>query len=109
MKARVFTKERPCNKVDIWNCFRSGRRFTSVPVLEAKQCIGEHVPNHLVRAGRAEIVESRGADVIRLTPEGAEFLKEGTERYIRNQIKAGNVEILDEVSNPLSSWKKLAN
>ena len=99
---RVFTKNEPCNKVDIWNCFRAeaGNKFVSVPIVEARDAIGISVPSHLVRAGRAEMI--KGGDSIRLTSEGKTWLRAGTVRYVRNQVKGGNTDIVESVYNPPS-------
>ena len=100
MPVRQFTKENPCTKVDLWNCFRSKRRFTAVPIVKAQEIIGRNVPNHLVNQGFA----TRDDEKIRLTSEGEEWLKKGAERYIRNQIKKGYTGIMSDVENPMRGW-----
>lgn len=106
MVVRAFTKNRPCNKIDIWNCFRNGRRFKAVSVTMARGIIGAHVPNHMIAAGRLERVEIRGTESYRLTPDGEAWLKKGTETYIRNQYKKGYKGVLEDVSYPMSAWRK---
>lgn len=112
MSVRVFTKAAPCNKIDIWNTFRGRRGFITVPVTVAKgnqeegTGIGEHVPGHLVRAGRAEYVTSKGEECIRLTEEGKAWLSKGTETYIRNQFKKGYKGVLQDVVSPMKAWRE---
>ena len=103
---REFTKDRPCNKIDIWNAFRGKRRFVVTTMRDAKMVIGENVPGHLVRNGRAEFIERKGEECIKLTAEGEEWLKKGATIYIRNQHKAGNKNVLSSVLNPMSSWRE---
>lgn len=103
---KQFTKDAPCSKVDIWNCFR-GHKFTlwrdgthSVDIVWARSVIGRHVPRALVNAGRAEIQEVDGEMHIRTTEVGEEWLVDGTFRYVSNQP-----ERFQELINPPKRWK----
>ena len=81
---KVFTKDRPCSKVEIWNCFRGPRNWRSRPIVDARAVIGCNVPNVLIKAGRARMSSSGRVDTIALTEEGREWLKTGLKRYLVN-------------------------
>lgn len=105
MSVRTFTKNQPCNKIDIWNCFRGRRGFKKVAIVEAQAEIGRHVPGHLVAQGKADRVTMRdGTEALELTDYGKQWLTAGTERYIRNQTKKGYTATIDDVSHPLKKW-----
>lgn len=104
MEVRVFTKDSPCCKIDLWNCFRGKRGFISVPVTVANSKIGRYVPKHLVGKGRATFSTVRGEERITLTKEGAQWLKIGTGTYIGGQIKKKHFAVIDDVQNPLMEW-----
>jgi hypothetical protein len=80
--ARVFTKEDPCTKIELHNCFFDGVRYSHKPVVNAKMEIGDNAPKYLVKKGY--VVESivGGVDYYRLTDEGEEWLREGLQRYL---------------------------
>lgn len=100
----TFSKDQPCTKIEIWNCFRARTGFRVVPVVEARRMMGRSVPNHLVREGKAEHVTNRRGECLKLTPDGEQWLTEGTERYVRNKLKH-EPSIVRRLQNPLRRWK----
>lgn len=83
-EVKVFTRENPCTKLDIWNCFRARTGFVKVPVVEAQAQIGANVPRVMEREGRLEKAEARGVEYYVLTAEGEEWLSTGFARYLKN-------------------------
>lgn len=81
---KVFTKENPCTKLDIWNCFRTASGFAGVSVVLAQSIIGKNVPRVMEREGRVVVRERHGEEYYALTEEGKEWLYEGFRRYLKN-------------------------
>lgn len=79
---KVFTRENPCTKIHIHNCFYAGGQYPDKPVIEAKTFIGENCPKYLTREGFATVVTRRGVDYYHLTPEGDSWLRQGIIRYL---------------------------
>lgn len=82
MKPKVFTKEDPCTKVDLHNCFYAGGRYVNRPVVEAKAVIGENAPKYLIREEFVVVRTIDNIDYYCLTPEGDEWLRRGIVRYL---------------------------
>lgn len=81
-KPKHFTKENPCTKIDLHNCFYRGGRYVNRPVVEAKTEIGENAPKYLIREGLVVVREIAGVDTYVLTPEGDQWLRTGILRYL---------------------------
>jgi hypothetical protein len=81
---RVFTKDNPCTKLDIWNCFRGPNGFVAQPVVEAQTFIGANVPRVMEREGRLVKKTIKNTDYYVLTEAGEEWLAEGFARYLKN-------------------------
>lgn len=79
-----FTKDNPCTKIDIWNCFYGKRGFIKVSVVEARSKIGVNAPR--VMEGNAYLVRKNAAtmDYYELTELGKEWLVNGVKRYLKN-------------------------
>lgn len=83
-EAKRFTKDSPCTKLDIWNCFVAEAGFADVPVYEAQSKIGVFVPRNMEREGRLIVVNRAGADYYRLTLSGRAWLTRGIRSYVKN-------------------------
>ncbi len=83
MKPAVFTRESPCTKVHIWNCFRQGGKFVSVPVVQAQSVIGVNVPKYLLREGYARTLALKGVDYYALTATGQTWLQDGVVGHLK--------------------------
>lgn len=81
---KVFTKEAPCTKLEIWNTFRTATGFAGVSTVIAHSQIGKNVPRVMEREGRITLEERHGVEYYKLTPEGEEWLLTGMQRYLRN-------------------------
>lgn len=80
----VFTRDNPCTKLDLWNCFRSRRGFRQVQVAEAKSRIGANAPRGMISNGRLETVHTANTESYRLTKAGVEWLRTGISHFIKN-------------------------
>lgn len=83
-QVKVFSRERACNKADIWNCFRGRVGFRIVPVEEVRSFVGANAPRVMLKAKRIEKVEHKGKDCLRLTKKGETWSKAGVISYLRN-------------------------
>ena len=104
---RVFTKEAPCSKIDIYNCFYGAGSFyndddlRSCDIVRARSIIGRNVPRRLVEQGHAVLVQLRGQEHIKLTEEGNNWLIKGVNRYLKN-----NPDKFSLVENPPARWRR---
>lgn len=98
---RVFTKDRPCTKLEIWEAFRGPNGFVRVPVVEAQAIIGVNVPRVMEREGRLVIETVRGVEYYVLTDEGEGWLLAGFTSYTRNHPHAAS-----KATYPLNSNKQ---
>lgn len=80
---KVFTKDNPCTKLHLWNCFRGARGFKRVPVVEAKAQIGANAPRGMLRKGRIRQLEVKGVEYYQLTDAGTDWLKSGIQSYVK--------------------------
>lgn len=82
----VFTKESPCHKGLLWQCFHDKRgRWRAVPIAVAQSIIGANAPRNMLEKGYAVVETIGGADCYRLTESGREWLTKGYESWrLRN-------------------------
>jgi hypothetical protein len=80
----VFTKDNPCTKIHIWNCFRGQRGFRRAQVDEARAVIGANAPRGMIAQGRLERVSKGNVDYYQLTEAGKKWLYQGMQNYLRN-------------------------
>jgi hypothetical protein len=80
---RVFTREDPCTKVHIWNCFIGPKGLaTSVPVVTSRSKIGLNTPKYLLREGYIDRFTEAGVEYYIVTPSGEEWLRKGLKRHL---------------------------
>jgi len=79
---REFTREEPCTKIDLWNCFASPSGFRKRAIVEARGIIGVNAIKYLLREGYAIQDEMGGVAYWELTPDGEQWLLKGTTRYV---------------------------
>lgn len=94
---KVFTREVPCTKVDIVNCFWRKDSFERVPVVQARGYIGLNVPKYLLREGIIIQKYVSGVDYYWLTSKGMDWLLKGLARHL--ELHPEEVDRL--VSNPI--------
>jgi len=80
---KVFTKENPCNKLIIWNTFRTRRGFKRVEVAVAESQVGHNAPKNMLNNGYVERVTVKNVEYFELTEEGREWLKKGIAGYVK--------------------------
>lgn len=98
-EARKFTRDNPCTKVEIHNCFWVVDKYKAQPVVHAKTQIGDNVPKYLMREGYLEEKTMGGVDFYRLTPDGEHWLRDGLKRFLELHPE----RISDVVSSPLKA------
>lgn len=81
---RIFTREKPCTKKDIWLAFRRRTGFAILQVDKAHAEIGVNVPRGMEKEGRLVRITVKGVDYYKLTQEGQDWLLRGMASYIRN-------------------------
>lgn len=81
---RIFTKDSPCSKADLWRCFHPYRSFATVPIAEAQAIIGANAPRGMEQHKRLQRVEVRGVECYRLTSSGEAWLIAGMLGYAKN-------------------------
>lgn len=79
-----FTRDNPCTKKHIWNCFAGPSGFREVPVVEAHTIIGVNAPRVMERNARLIVKNKKGVDYYVLTTVGEEWLRAGAEAYVLN-------------------------
>ena len=82
MQPRVFTKDDPCTKVELHNCFYRNGQYVERAVVEAKAEIGENAPKYLLKMGFVLAQTRRWVDYYVPTDSGREWLKQGIQRYL---------------------------
>lgn len=81
---KVFTKDSPCTKWEIWHCFRIPGGFGTVQVAIAHSQIGVNVPRVMEREGRLVKRDHKGVEYYLLTEEGEDWLLKGFRNYLKN-------------------------
>jgi len=94
-EVRVFDKQNPCTKIEIYNCFRGPRGYRSVQVDVAHSLIGTNVPRVMERDGKIIKDRQPRGDYYELTEYGEEWLDKGIRSFLRNHPSR-----LDEVQYP---------
>jgi len=82
--AKKFTRENPCTKVEIHNCFIDPDigKYRSVPLVVAKMEIGDNVPKYLEKNDYLRAELKGGVDYYTLTADGEDWLREGLKRFL---------------------------
>lgn len=79
---KVFSREEPCTKVDLFNCFSRGGVYVPRAIVEARGEIGVNAIKYLVKKDLAEITEEGNVAYWVLTDEGETWLSEGLARHL---------------------------
>ena len=83
-EVKVFSKQYPCTKLDIWQCFFVNGKYATVQVDVAHSVIGKNVPRVMERNGYLIRKLSARDDAYQLTAEGQAWLRAGIESYAKN-------------------------
>jgi hypothetical protein len=82
--AKEFTRDNPCTKLDLWNCFMSRAGFVPVDVNLAQSLIGMNAPRVMERNGYLVREYTGKGDYYKLTPAGQDWLSRGFRNFLRN-------------------------
>ena len=82
MEAKVFTRDSPCTKIDLHNCFYRNMRYAAIPVIEAQTIIGKNAPKYLLAKGFITLQTTKGVDFYAPTAKGDAWLREGVLRFL---------------------------
>lgn len=82
---KVFSRENPCTKADLWKCFYRNGDFVRVPVIESRAIIGLNAPKYLIAKGYAVMRHDKkaGVDLYQLTESGEVWLSKGYAAYVK--------------------------
>ena len=83
-EVKEFSRDHPCTKLDLWNCFKGIRGWRRVQIDQAHAVIGVNAPKYMKGKGYLNHVESKQTEYYRLTEEGAKWLDKGMRSYLRN-------------------------
>lgn len=79
-----FTRDNPCTKLHIHNCFATPEGYGKRPVVDAQAEIGVNVPRVMEREGRLVRRSIKSVDYYVLTEEGERWLSRGIRSYLKN-------------------------
>lgn len=80
---KKFTRDQPCDKVDLFLCFNRGGRFVRRALVEARGEIGVNaMGKYLKPKGYAREYEEANVDWWELTPAGEAWLTKGLARHL---------------------------
>jgi|SRR5471030_1188101 len=81
-QTRVFTRDNPCTKVDLFNCFKGEDQFVARAVVETRGEIGLNAPKYMVKNGFVRRYDSGNIEYYELTDEGRDWLIAGLKRHL---------------------------
>ena len=95
-EVRTFTRESPCTKKDLWQCFRGPTGYRRVLVAVAHSQIGVNAPRVMERQGYLVKETTAQGDYYTLTKDGRSWLEKGIRAYVKNHpAERGEVQYLD--------------
>lgn len=100
-QVRVFTRDNPCTKRDLWACFRGPMGFRRVQVIVAQSQIGANAPRVMERNGHLVRNNTPQGDFYTLTDSGREWLTKGINAYVKNHpAERAEIEFLEDAAPP---------
>ena len=95
-EVRTFTKESPCTKKDLWQCFRCPAGYRRVLVVVAHSQIGVNAPRVMERNGYLVKNATPQGDFLTLTESGRQWLDKGIRAYVKNHpSERDDIQYLD--------------
>jgi len=85
---KVFTRDEPCSKVDILNCFHQGGGYTPRAVVETQGEIGVNAPKYLIKQGYMRTFNRNWVDYQELTEAGKRWLEAGLRSLVKRDPTA---------------------
>ena len=82
---RVFSRDAPCTKAEIWECLVQGPgKYSQVQVDVAHSIIGKNVPRVMESNSYLRVVHTATGDYYQLTDTGELWLLHGILSYVKN-------------------------
>jgi hypothetical protein len=81
---KVFTKDQPCTKLEIHNCFAGPHGYIARPVVEAQGEIGKNAPKHMLSKLYLVYRTVGNIDYYELTRTGTIWLHDGLAAYLKH-------------------------
>lgn len=101
---KVFSREEPCTKVDLFNCFSHNGAYVRRAIVEARGEIGVNAIKYLLKKGLASVVEEGNVAYWELTGEGEFWLRDGLARHL--VLHPADVALItDQAPAPLRSGR----
>lgn len=101
---KVFTRDAPCTKVHLWNCFRGvvahALRFVARPVVEAQGEIGKNSAKHMIGKGYLVYRTVGNIDYYVLTAKGEAWLADGLAAHLRRHPDQASSVLLPVILLP---------
>lgn len=95
-EVRTFTRENPCTKKDLWQCFRGPTGYRRVLVAVAYSQIGVNAPRVMERQGYLVKNATPQGDFLTLTESGRQWLDKGIRAYVKNHpSERDDIQYLD--------------
>ena len=95
-EVRTFTRENPCTKKDLWQCFRGPTGYRRVLVAVAYSQIGANAPRVMGRQGYLVKNATPQGDFLTLTESGRQWLDKGIRAYVKNHpSERDDIQYLD--------------
>lgn len=103
---RVFSREHPCTKIELFNCFTGEFGYVRRPVVEARGEIGENAPKYLLQKNYCVYRTDKGIDYYELTQTGEEWLTKGVESHLkRHPDDFAKLEVKGATPAQPGKWK----
>lgn len=77
-----FSREHPCTKLHLHNCFFDGKQYVDRPLVHAQAVIGKNAPRYLIDKGFVIQRLMNGVDMYCLTKDGKQWLQAGIARHL---------------------------
>lgn len=81
-QVKVFTRDNPCKKIDIWNTFKGVRGWKRVQVDQAHAVMGLNAPKNMLKNEYLDKVTVGSSDYYKLTEVGITWLVSKFKNYL---------------------------
>lgn len=82
---KVFSRDLPCTKIDILNCFHGPEGYRPRPTVETRGEIGENAPKYLSKKGYMRTYQRNWVDYQELSETGKRWLEDGIKSLLRRE------------------------
>lgn len=81
---KQFSRDQPCTKLEIWNCFKGRRGWRRVQVDIAHSKVGINAPRYMLKQGYLTVGENRQVEYYSVTRKGQDWLWTKFRSYLIN-------------------------